>query len=265
MRVALVNDTNGPHAGCQLVTEAFRYQLGRVGVELLGTVPKVVKSVDRYPDFVRQADLVIVNGEGSIHHGARQELVELASRFPAILVNCVYQQNPPNAALGHFALITARESKSAAAFAEHGVQAEVIPDVMLTAPTLISFPHARPVLDVGVTDNVLQPREGISALVGEGRAIDYIATLSNYRRLCIGRFHGILIAASLGIPFSAWASNTHKTEAVMSDMGVPHLFATTREDALRLVPGTLPPSIPDYIASGRAKVEGLFDRLESLA
>jgi Polysaccharide pyruvyl transferase len=265
MKVAILNDTHGPHVGCQLVTQAFREQLDRVGVELLGVVHKTVRKIDLYPAFVKEADLVIVNGEGSIHHGQRLELLEVAARFPAILVNCVFEDNPPTPALKLFRFVSARESLSAAQLAAQGVQAEVIPDLILTASALCAFHRQPPEADLGLTDNVLDRQAGFSALVGEGNVGAYLYELCRYRRLCVGRFHAALMAAALGIPFAAWASNTHKTKGLMMDMGVDHLYAETQAEAMARVPTALPDSVAAYVEDGRRKVNALFDRLHTYA
>ena len=262
MRVAIVNDTSGRHFGCQLVMEAFRDQLGRVGVELLGTVPRRTRLLGDYPEFVRRADLVIVNGEGSIHHGKRSELVELADRYPAILINCVYADNPPRDALRKFRFVAARESLSATQLQRHGVPAAVIPDVMLTSRTLNEFPRPIPVEQLGFSDGVLDPKGGFSAKVGAGNARRYLEEVGRYRSLCTGRFHTVLVASVLQIPFSAWASNTHKIEGLLQDMGVGHLYADSRAAAAALVPDTFDERIEAYVTRGKRKIERLFERLE---
>ncbi len=271
MKVVIVNDTDGPHFGCQLVMQSFREQLDRVGIELLGTVPKRVKSLDAYPDFVARADLVIVNGEGSIHHGKRGELIELATRYPAVLVNCVYQDNPARDALTEFRLVTARESRSAAALADHGVRARVIPDVILSSRRLREANRAADPEGLGITDNVVDegtdPGEDsvLLAKVGAGEAGRYLEGLGRYRGLAVGRFHTMLAAASMGIPFAAWPSNTHKIEGALEDMGVPELLAPNREEAARRVPAEFDERIAAYVEDGRRKIDALFEELHELA
>lgn len=265
LRVVLINDTNGPHAGCQLVSAAYHEQFLRVGLELLGTVHKSQRKIDQYPEFVRQADLLVVNGEGSIHHGKRLELVEVATRFPSVLLNCVFEANPPLETLKSFRFIAARESLSAAELSAQGVAVEVIPDVILTSSQLRDFPRGIPTEDLGITDNVLDTGAGFPALVGDGQAAAYLQELTRYRRLCAGRFHAALMAASLGIPFSAWASNTHKTLGLLRDMGIEHLYAETQAEALALAPDILDDSVARYVDAGRRRVDQLFENIHRFA
>ena len=261
MKAVIVNDTTGPHFGCQLVMEGFRYQLDRVCIELLGTVAKRVKSLKQYPAFVRDADLVLVNGEGSIHHGKRGELIDLAAEYPAVLLNCVYQDNPCRESLRKFLYVSARESLSAQELRRQGIAAEVVPDCILTSPTLNSFHPGRPLSDLGFTDCVSDAGHGVTAMVGLGNARRFLEAISQYRRLCTGRFHGVLAASVLGIPFSAWSSNTHKTRGVMKDMGVEHLFAEERMQAAALVPSVLPDTVTDYVRTAKVAIDRLFERL----
>lgn len=268
MRVVIVNDTDGPHFGCQLVMESFREQLDRVGIELAGTVSKRVKSIDQYPDVVGNADLVIVNGEGSIHHGRRGELVELAARFPAVLVNCVYQENPPREELKEFRYISARESRSAAELARHGVCADVVPDVLMTNRRLCGFQGKDPLRDIGVTDNVLDEIEGVrgfcSAKPGPGKAMEYLHWMGQHRRLCVGRFHAAIAAAVMGIPFAAFPSNTHKLNGLMEDMGVANLLGDNRDGAMGLIPDECDACIAEYVTQGQQTIDRLFEGLHDL-
>ncbi len=260
MKAAIVNDTTKPHFGCQLVMQTFREQLDRVGIELIGTVPNTTKTFDDIP-FLDRADLVIVNGEGTIHHKKGRHLVELAARYPAVLINCVYQEAPLRPEMKKFKYVAARESLSAAALREHGVPAEVVPDVIFSSKALSSYHRPEPQHDLGFSDNVTDVECGFSAMVGLGQVTDYLDKLSSYKRLCLGRFHSVVAASVLGIPFSAWPSNTHKTEGLMQDMGISHLFAKTQAEAAALAPETLPPEVPAFVREANVKINRMFERL----
>ena len=110
MRVYVLNDTakavptKKPHFGCQLVMETYHEQLERVGIELLGTISGKEKEFDRLDD----ADLIVVNGEGSIHHENRNELIDVAERYPCVLLNAVYQENAFRPGLNEFKKIAVR-------------------------------------------------------------------------------------------------------------------------------------------------------------
>jgi hypothetical protein len=266
MQVVIVNDTGAlRHAGCQLVMSAFRSKLARHGITLIGTIPIGTRNFSVHHELLRKADLVIVNGEGSIHHGNHLELLEIASNYPSCLLNCVYQANPKIEALGQFLYVAARESLSVAALAEHDVRADLVPDVALAAPELIDF--RRGAVDhgsLGIGDNVTRPDLGFSIRIGRGRAREYLQTLSSFRQLCVGRFHAAIMAASLEIPFSAWASNTHKTQGLLIDMGIPECFAPDFETAVTRVPKSFPDCVCQYVSEARSKIDDMFATLRQL-
>jgi len=260
-KIVLVNDTSVvPHAGCQLVSLAYREQFARVGLELAGSVPLGANWND-YRPLLESADLVVVNGEGSIHHGKRPDLLAIAKSYPSVLVNCVYQDNPPDENLRRFRYVAARESLSVEALARHGVTAEVVPDVCLSASALRSFPKPHATDELGCTDNVTDPTTGFPIKYAGVRADDYLNRLCSYRGLCIGRFHAAIMAASLEIPFSAWPSNTHKTEGLMRDMGIPHLFRASQSEARQCVPDSFPGSARHYVVRAREKIDEMFAKL----
>lgn len=96
----------------------------------------------RHPPF----DLVLVNGEGSIHSSSRSSvrIAALARDLargpgpPGYLINATIEGNTPDidAALGGFRLRFVRDSKSRATLARAGVAAEVVHDLTLSAAHL---------------------------------------------------------------------------------------------------------------------------------
>jgi len=72
------------------------------------------------------------------------------------------------------------------------------------------------------------------------------------------------VAASLAIPFSAWASNTHKTKGLLLDMGIPEYFSDKFQDALSIAPETFPDKVRQYVATGRTKINEIFVTLRRL-
>lgn len=263
MKAVLLNDTTKipadvDHFGCALVLETICCQLERVGIELLET-----RGIEReLKGMPRDLDLVIVNGEGSVHDGYRQELVEVASRFPTAFINGVYQKNPYTPAVRDFRYVSVRESLSALSFREHGVLAEVVPDVIFANERLRSL-RAFPFLaEVGVTDNVAGGTpEGRHLIRAHQDVESFVEELGAHRGLCVGRFHAAVVAAVLGIPFSAWKSNTHKIEGLVRDMGIPHLCFSSYEEAIRNVPERIEESVVEYVSTAPQRIERMFEKL----
>ncbi|MDP4611534.1 MAG: polysaccharide pyruvyl transferase family protein [Opitutales bacterium] len=276
-KVVFVGDTSlrTPHFGCQLVGQTFREQFVRVGMELIASLPTSFERASNWRTHFDRADLIVINGEGSIHHGRFQELIDLASKFPVALVNCVYQENPENPNLLKLKYVSARESMSANALIQLGAEAEVVPDVLFASSFLRSFvPLNSADKEIGVTDSAkkeiksfgpfsIRYRPGYSPkakVVG-----DYLHYLTSHKRMCIGRFHAVIAASVLEIPFSCWDSNTWKTEGLMKDMGVAHLHFSSRKEAMANVPLEFPSEIRQFSQDARLRVEAMFNRLAEIA
>ena len=281
-KVVLINDTSlyQAHFGCQLVCQTFREQFARVGLELSLSLPKKFDE-NAYASQLSAASLLVINGEGSIHHGKHLHLIRLASKYPTVLVNCVYQQNPEMPELRNLLYIAARESLSANELRNQGVNCEVVPDVIFASSMLRAFPKPMATRDVGITDNVvdegkkgwldrIKDQLGVRSKDVECPSVRipisrYLKWMCSHRRLCIGRFHGVVAASVLGIPFSSWDSNTWKTRGLMADMGVAHLHYPTFMDAKENVPREFNPLIGDFSERAETRVKMMFDHIYDIA
>lgn len=263
--VALLNDTSlyNSHFGCQLVCQAFREQLTRAGLHLQVALPGSIDPA-KMSHYLKAVDLVIVNGEGTIHHGRAPHLLRVAGAFPSVLVNCVYQENAAWPELKQFLLVAARESLSAQALSKDGADPIVVPDVMFASSFLNAFvPKAPPQNDLGITDNVTDPAAGFAPHVA--LVADYLNQLCSFKRLCIGRFHAAVAAMCLKIPFSTWDSNTWKIEGMMRDADLAHLHADTFQKARTRVPDLLDPRIDAYVRQARQRIVNMFDKISEIA
>lgn len=162
--VVLINDTRADlHHGCWRVMRTLEAQLARVG---LGVVARAPAHADWRKDSaigqaISKAALVVVNGEGTIHHDrpAGEALLAAgaaarAAGVPSALINASWDANGPayERALADFTLISARETRSAAQIGAAGLTARVVPDLSLFGA--VSPPAAR--AGVGFTDSVLR-------------------------------------------------------------------------------------------------------------
>ena len=135
-RVVLLNDTdvNGYHFGCARVMGVIRSQLAARGITPAGAVPVSLNWRDRHEDLVNSADLVLINGEGTLHHGSRKGrwLLEAAEATKArggkvALINALWQNNPEDwaALIRHVDILACRDSRSAKALAAQTGRADV--------------------------------------------------------------------------------------------------------------------------------------------
>ena len=147
-RIAFFNDTEGSrHFGCTLVTRRVEQLVGERGGEIVWRHPVgkdwrgEAASIPRSPDI----DVVIVNGEGSIHHSATsnraRSLIEIG-RFardtlgvPAYLFNATLHEiaEPDLEGLRAFERIFVREGRSRDEMAGAGIEATVVPDLTVSA------------------------------------------------------------------------------------------------------------------------------------
>ncbi len=147
-KAVLLNDTRiDRHYGCQTVIESINRLAAENGMAITLAAPAhrdwrrneaVVRALDN-------ADLIIVNGEGTIHHDRPAgSWLLTAGKYaqslgkPAVLINATWQANSAPLAdyARAFALISVRESASAAELEEADIKARVVPDLALYhAPT----------------------------------------------------------------------------------------------------------------------------------
>lgn len=257
MKVSILNDARNGHFGCELVIQTYLEQLDRVGIEVVEIIPKRNRKFTISPKI----DLVIVNGEGSLHNGRRQELVNVANNYPAILLNTVWQDNP-STNLDKFKYVAVRESFSYKQL-DNITNAEIIPDIIFTSSTLNKFKKPLPIKGIGITDNVMnkfqkQKHLGFSAAQPIQK---YLLTMSKYSRLCIGRYHAAVAASVLNIPFSVWPSNTHKMIGMLTDMRVPHLHFNTQEEAIYGLPTFFDEKITLYTEQAQRKINTMFENI----
>lgn len=269
-KVVLVNDcSKHGHFGCLLIMEAYREQLARVGMELIG-VTQVDDDLGQFEEVLAKpafkmldkADLVIVNGEGTTHRNRHQNLIKIAGRFPSVLINMVYQDNRPLPEMHQFLYRSARESLSAAVVRQEGVQCDVVPDIIFTSKTLTTYRSSRKATNtVGITDTVLDNSLGFPPTMPPN---EYLGRLSRHRAVVCGRFHGAVACAVLGIPFSVYPSNTHKNLGLVTDIGIPHLHGQSQAEAIALCPDELPEQVTRYVAEAQSRVNTLFENLVAL-
>lgn len=124
-RMAVLNDTGARscHFGCKRVMGNIRLLSERYGLKISDTVAAGTPPASPFMRHaIRAADIVLINGEGTLHHGRRRarwliDAIEYAkgNNKPVALVNALYQDNPSlwNPVLGELDIIYARDAMSA--------------------------------------------------------------------------------------------------------------------------------------------------------
>lgn len=262
MKIAVLNDTykgsattGGGHFGCEMVMEVIYSLLHANGHEIVQRVGSDETSFK----LDSSADLVLVNGEGSLHHGRRRELIEVAKQAPSILVNTVWQDNPTEG-LEHFRYISVREGMSHLALGGCG---DVIPDVIFANARLKTYKGTEKTTEQATTDNVLSQGDGDILAIQPAHIV--LDQLSRCNRVVCGRFHAAACCMALGIPFSAWPSNTHKTFGMMVDAGIHKHYYNSREKAITFCPAEVGVGVEQYVQNAISSIHRLFGRLEEWA
>lgn len=125
LNAVVLNDTStSGHLGCCRVMRVLRQKLFRQDIRVCATSPvrHDWERDRRFLDALGRADLVVINGEGTLHDGRARgarllRVVDHPARrqTPVILINALYQDNPLTWRrwLSRMALIVARDSRSA--------------------------------------------------------------------------------------------------------------------------------------------------------
>jgi hypothetical protein len=303
-KVLVFNDTTRyQHYGCDLVMRSLHRQLRRrghpsVSVHWVGTgVGKRFDAiVAQHPD----ADAIVVNGEGVIHHDRKHalELAQLAGRakdvgLPAHLINAALFENSRALyeSLSLYRSVYVRDGESQAAAKANGIDAGRVPDLSFDAVAELA-PRPGRRSGVLVTDHVdAAPSDQLHgiALAQEGRwrpmrraspirygwmrmlgARRFLHDVNRSRWVLTGRFHAVTLCIATRTPFLALSSNTRKIEALLLDVfgntdrvlpQVPDTEDLRRRSAsIAFTPQELE-SIDAYLKDGALSTRAMFDRL----
>jgi len=138
-KVVLINDTTyDNHYGCDAVIKTIRQLVKKYNGVITSSVPFYInwEKSQYIQNKIKLSDIVIVNGEGSLHSGNMEWLVtvaEFAKKYNSkvFLINSIYQNNPDSYKkyLRLFDMITVRESLSQKELNKIGIASTVVPDL----------------------------------------------------------------------------------------------------------------------------------------
>jgi len=237
--VCIVNDTSGEnHTGCNAVMEALLALCKTRGLDVIERLTRRQILGGAAPS--RDAKLVVINGEGSLHHNTSQAqffpvLLEAldAREQPAVLINAVWDtpefMDESAWALMHkwVRFVSLRESLSAHTLMKDWAKQQFItPDLSFwhypkLPPRITAFGCNQ----VAYTD--LLPEEAIARLPLGALYLplrparppaDYVSEMSPVKEFHTARFHGYCLAMMAGVPtITAYPTNTHKIAGLEVD------------------------------------------------
>jgi len=221
MKIKLIGDHSAYHCGSAAAFSSLRR-----------SCTSVARLVAPGEDF----DWLIVNGEGTMHHGSRGAQKKVQAIHEAVaagkrvdLVNTVWQDNPPEMveAIRGCSEITVREILSQRQLASVGITAGLVPDASYFEPI---HPDAH-IIDFGgrmVVTDFWSPEFAAFVRVEKRwiNSLPYIdmqklswsglvGSLKTASALITGRHHAVYAACRAGIPFFALRGNTHKIEGLV--------------------------------------------------
>lgn len=237
MNLFLANDTSDvPHAGCKAVMRSLLAAISGAGLTVTGRHITGTRDVDEAA--FAAADVVLINGEGSIHHSGPRALFLLSLIQRAkdqgkrvCLVNTLFQQHdcPQDDILAGLSLLTVREPRSAAFARRYGGQPVVLLD-SAADPAFLAHGKARRLKDgwlIGGAHAHGLIADPFAGLPGEKLGLrrlpfeDIVATLRGAELYLTAQHHGVYAAALAGCPFVTTPSNSHKIEAFVDWTGLP--------------------------------------------
>ena len=145
VNAVLLNDTSKRyHHGCSRVSRIIKNGLQEQGVDLIATsfAHKNWKKNQPFLKSLEKAQLIIINGEGTLHNGAKSghhllSIVDhpLVEEKPIALINSIWENNPDEwlELLERFSLVSVRDSNSLNNLKHSGFdKAFVVPDLSLS-------------------------------------------------------------------------------------------------------------------------------------
>lgn len=215
------------------------------------------------PARLREVDLILVNAEGSLHHGRYPHMLDfmqddkLAAK--TVVMNGSYEALTPKQLklLAKAKLVTARESMSAQYLNNNGVKALVVPDVCLSLE--LERPQTPVVFSIGYFDSVVNP---MLASIPISDFDTYLYQAARYGTWYTGRFHGICLAVLWDVPFYAYGSNTWKNQGIMRDLDLGYIYRDDWKDLLGARRWRGERGSEQYLIEARARIAGLFEQLQ---
>jgi polysaccharide pyruvyl transferase WcaK-like protein len=331
----LVNDTryDNHHGGLTVVRNLHAAMAAR-GWSCNGSLPVSATSshLARVRRQLGDAHLVIVNGEGSLHHNRRNArrlldiCLQLQQSHPVAIINALWQDNDAarwKPALKECTAVYARDRRSRKQLVDIGIEAGYAPDL-----TFYDCPHVSPPVHdrYACTDSVIADWTDFALAHCKGapdmdfvtlftrrlaytrgtrdlsRRIKYaiypalsnrlririparyralchatdktselLTSIASARAICVARYHALCFALQQNRPFVAVPSNSHKSEALLEEVGLPHDIYLYRErdgSSLRAAlgrvadqHGEVEATISEFNQSARERIDAMFDAI----
>jgi hypothetical protein len=243
VKAILLNDTSNGHAGSVAASWSIIGVLRRAGYEVIHR--HLVGETRPLPEkAVKRADLLLVNGEGTMHKGrhadrlvAQMKAAQDAGLKVALVNTLLDEEVAKQLRCLKLSFLAARDPLSVKAAAKLPGACHLLTDSCADPrmweggeplcdlpPVVRGFTHPSSRC-ANVLDKHDYVRFGLHAPFR-----DVVATLATCQCYLTGQHHGVYAAALAGIPFVPIPSNTHKIGALIRWSGFPIPIAKTHEE-----------------------------------
>lgn len=241
MKICLINDTSKYHSGCKAVINFYNIYCKRKKYKIIKSIySKELIDIKT----LKECNLVIVNGEGTMHHDTVSKTsidnnIDLALEYniPIKLVNTVWQDIEYNDRYKNLDQVIVREIDSYNAFIDCcGFKPDICLDLSYFGPIKnCDFKDFNNKIVVGdffhanlVNLNRFSKYDRLNIFENEW---DFIVNSLKTAKLYItGRHHGVYAACKARIPFVVHKSNTHKVSGLFKWAGVDIPIAENTDD-----------------------------------
>lgn len=252
LRVRILGDHSKLHCGCKAVIDSLEKAARDRRWE-------VVKSYRPY-------DILIVNGEGSMHDSGKTFLKKMSvlkkavdRNIPCYLLNTVWQNNSNDfdETLRKITGITVREVKSQQELKEkHDIHAKIVIDASFFADVyenseVIDF-HNKPVKTDFYFPETKSWHQDIDIIekvdhfsIKDISWSTFVLSLKTCSYLITGRHHAVYAACKAGVPFVASDSNTHKITGLIASAGAKIPVAKHPHEIHEIIP-RIDELMPEY-------------------
>lgn len=293
--VLLINDTsNESHIGSRSVVNMMRVLCQNNNMIIRDTLNRLqIQTVEepKIRDMIKQSDIILINGEGSLHHHPR-----LATEFfpyimnlipnnkKTVLLNTIWEDMNYHGIEGHigkFNLISFRESLSYNNFhKEHTHKnTRVVPDIVF-------YNDTAKINKIGYSDSIKKGMRSAFKRKDNYMPLNFIDVgtylypkdltypslqaymlwLQSLDLFITGRFHGACLAILTGTPFLVYESNSHKIKGLLADAGLEEclIFQDSDEETCAETAKRVCMNGEPYSKLAKLKIEKLFEEISKL-
>lgn len=240
----LIYGKHKTHVGCEAVIDGIKNKINDAGGDVVKITNDIVEE-----SLLDRIDVVIVNGEGSMHHTVskhrevfdkKMKVLRMAQRLKkdTALINTVWQRNTNryDGVLKNLKLITVREIKSYKDItSNHKVKnVKIFPDASFYATWTETNQHHIHIMNAGWFDKNNRSAEALGIDKNITRFLswsDFVSQAKNADIMLTGRHHAMYGALIARTPFVATDGNTWKNSGLMeyAKVNIPILPYRTRD------------------------------------